>query len=784
MPSPKTTATESIFPTCTHWGNYRIEVSKDEITAVLPYDSDNHPTPIGQSLLNALDSNCRIAQPMVRKGYLEKGPDSDRSGRGCEPFVPVSWETAVALAAEALQRTKSRYGNEAIYGGSYGWASAGRFHHAQSQIHRFLKQFGGYVDSTETYSFAAAEVIMPHILGISMWILIMQAPTWEDIIEHGELVVAFGGISMKNTQISIGGIGCHFAKDKLQAAKDAGVKFVNVGMLKDDIGEFLDAKWLAPRPNSDVAIMLGIAHTLIERNLHDCDFLDKYCEGFEKFLPYLMGEEDGQPKDADWAAKLSELSADSIRDLAVRMAKSRTVISVSWSIQRAEHGEQSYWMATTLAAMLGQISLPGGGIAYGYGAIHSVGFLGRKIRPFKMASLPQGENPINLSIPVARISDMLLNPGGDYHYNGEHRQYPDIKLIYWAGGNPFHHHQDINRLRQAWQKPETIIVNESVWTATARHADIVFPSNTSLERNDIGGGSFDDYLSPMPQAVKSFGQSRSDYAIFSALADKLGFADEFTEGRDEMAWLQFTYQQMQQNAGSVGIELPDFDQFWAGEQFSLGDKFPEAPFILEMFRQDPETHPLATPSGKIEIFSETIDSFGYDDCGGHPRWYDKQEWQGSERAKQYPLHLISNQPKTRLHSQFDHGVTSRNSKIKEREPARMHASDAAARNIRNGDIVRIFNDRGACLAGVEICDDVRPGVLQLATGAWYDPENPSNPKSLELHGNPNVLTRDIGTSKLAQGPTAHSCLVEVESYNQSPPPVKAFTQPLMEKGNN
>ena len=157
--------------------------------------------------------------------------------------------------------------------------------------------------------------------------------------------------------------------------------------------------------------------------------------------------------------------------------------------------------------------------------------------------------------------------------------------------------------------------------------------------------------------------------------------------------------------------------------------------------------------------------------------YDKQEWLGAPRAGEYPLHLISNQPRTRLHSQLDHGTTSRRAKIKDREAARMHPDDAAARNISEGDVIRLFNDRGACLAGVQITDALRPGVIELATGAWYDPLDPQAAQSLDVHGNPNVLTRDAGTSKLGQGSTAHSCLVEVERFDGLLPPVKAFTQP-------
>ncbi len=197
------------------------------------------------------------------------------------------------------------------------------------------------------------------------------------------------------------------------------------------------------------------------------------------------------------------------------------------------------------------------------------------------------------------------------------------------------------------------------------------------------------------------------------------------------------------------------------------------------FRENPEKHPLSTPSGKIEIFSETIESFGYDDCAGHPRWYEPDEWLGGPRASQFPLHLIANQPKTRLHSQLDHGAASQASKIQGREPIRMHPDAAAARGVSAGDVVRVFNDRGACLAGVIVDLDLRSDVVQLSTGAWYDPLDPADPDSLCVHGNPNVLTPDIGTSSLSHGCTGQHVLVQIEKFDGALPPVKAFDPPVL-----
>jgi biotin/methionine sulfoxide reductase len=235
-----------------------------------------------------------------------------------------------------------------------------------------------------------------------------------------------------------------------------------------------------------------------------------------------------------------------------------------------------------------------------------------------------------------------------------------------------------------------------------------------------------------------------------------------------------------QRAAEADIDLPDFQTFWQGGVFRLDpEKVPARTFTLERFRADPEGAPLATPSGKVENFSERIASFDLGDCKGHPMWFDKEEFIGSARSARFPLALNSNQPVTRLHSQYDFGKTSRDAKIDGREAIRIHPRDAEARGIADGDIVRMFNDRGATLAGALVTDRARPGVVVLPTGTWYDPADPAEPGSLDVHGNPNVLTRDVGTSTLAQGTSAHSCLVDVERYEGPLPDVKAFRQPPM-----
>jgi biotin/methionine sulfoxide reductase len=303
---------------------------------------------------------------------------------------------------------------------------------------------------------------------------------------------------------------------------------------------------------------------------------------------------------------------------------------------------------------------------------------------------------------------------------------------------------------------------------------------TVLEREDIAMTHWEPLIVAMRQAVEPVGEARDDYAIFSGLARRLGAEARFTQGRSPEDWLRHLWDQARQRAAEAGFELPGLEQLRERETVSLPPAERDA-VMLDAFRADPEASPLTTPSGKIEIFSERIAAFGYDDCPGHPVWTEPYEWLGGTLADTYPLHLISNQPRTRLHSQFDPGRVSRASKVQGREPMVMHGDDAAARGIADGDVVRVFNGRGACLAGVILSDEVRRGVVQLSTGAWYDPEEPGVAGSLCKHGNPNVLTRDRGTSRIAQGPSAQTTLVEVERFDGEPPPVTAFVPPVIEE---
>lgn len=738
------------FVTSSHWGGIEVDVADNRIIAARPFSGDPYPSNISAILPAAVHHKSRVARPSIRRAWLDR---RDRQGRGDGDYVELPWDEALDIAATELSRICQTYGNEAIFGGSYGWASAGRFHHAQSQVHRFLNSIGGYVKSFGSYSTGCAQSIMPHVFGVPFLKYTYESQdSWQTILDHTETLVMFGGISLKNSQVSMGGITKHETESWFDRFASKGMQRINIGPQRSDAPT--GCTWIPCHPGSDTALMLALAFVLEEEGRTDHTFFAQYTTGFDRFRPYLMGEADGQPKSPEWAETLCGVAAKDIRALARRMARSRTLITVAWSLQRGEHGEQPYWMSAVLAAMLGQIGLPGGGVGYGYGAI---GTIGKSMKGPRGVTLPQGENAVKTVIPVARVADMLLHPGEDYDFNGKRAPYPDIRLVYWAGGNPFHHHQDLNRLHRAWQRPETIIVNEPWWTATAQRADIVFPATTPYEREDIGRSDLDDYLFHMPQLIPRVGEARDDYEIFSGLAKRLGTNDVFTEGRSCDEWLSHLYRELETSAAELALDLPNLDELKERNWVHLPVAQSEAPpSFLACFRADPVGTPLATPSGKIEIFSQTIDSFGYADCPGHPVWMPPSEWPGTASSKA-PLHMVSPQPGDKLHSQFEAALADQ----PDARPERLviHPLDANPRGIETGMLVKVFNMRGACRARAAVSDKIKPGVVALPTGAWYNVQE----DGLDLHGNPNVLTKDVGTSRLGQGCSAHTALVEVEA---------------------
>ena len=754
-------------PHSSHWGVFHAGWEGGRLV-VKPHPGDPDPNAILQNFPDALRHRARIAQPMVRRGWLERGPGPDDC-RGRDEFVPLAWDRALDLLAGELRRVRDAHGPGAVFGGSYGWSSAGRFHHAQSQVHRFLNMaLGGYVRSVNSYSAGASNVIIPHILG-PFDAVTKRNVSWEQLAAHTEVVLAFGGMALKNNMVASGGVSRHIERDCMKAARARGCEFILVSPLRTDLPEEAAADWVPVIPNTDTALMLGIAHALVSEGLHDREFLARYCHGWERFEDYLLGRSDGVAKSPDWAAPITGIPAAEIAALAQRLAGKRVLVVVAHGLQRAEHGEQPVWMASVLAAMLGQHGLPGGGYNY---ALGSLAHYGRRANAVPTGALPQGRNSVRDFIPVARIADMLLNPGTAFDYNGLRLPYPDIKLVYWAGGNPFHHHQDLNRLRRAFARVDTLVVHDFAWTGTARHADFVLPCTMTLEREDIGSAPTDPLMVAMHKLAEPHGEARDDYAIFAALAERLGAGEAFTEGRSARDWLRHLYETTRAALEAKGLPAPDFETFWEQGELVLPSA-PDDGGILRAFRANPDANPLPTASGRIEIFSDVIAGFGYADCPGHPAWLPSTDVPGSAA----PMHLVANQPATRLHSQLDFGGHSSAEKRRGREVARMHPEDAAARGIADGDIVKLHNARGACLAAVVLTTDVRPGVIQLPTGAWYDPEDPNEDAPLCVHGNPNVLTRDVGTSSLAQGCTGQLTTVQVERFEGNLPPIQAFEPP-------
>lgn len=754
-----------------HWGAFYARHGQDGLE-ITPHEGDRAPSAILQNFRNALDHPARVLRPAIRESWLRNG-SGPRTRRIGEPFVEVSWDEAASLLATEIRRVREQYGPAGVYGGSYGWASAGRFHHAQSQIHRFLNMvFGGYVAGVSSYSAGASAPLLPRLIG-SFGEISRNTVSWKQVVAETEVIVSFGGMPLRNTAIGNGGVSDHIEHDAMRRVSARGGVFHLFSPIRDDMPDDVNVVWHPIRPGTDTALMLAMAWVLQDEGLADTAFLEKYCTGYEKFRDYLRAEIDGGPKTPEWAENITGIPASTIAAMARDLVKRKSLVSVAHALQRAEFGEQPVWAALVLGAMAGQIGLPGRGFTYAFG---SLAHTGRQKVSVPIPVMPQGRNKCREWIPVACISDMLLNPGGQFSFMGEQRTFPDIHMLWWAGGNPFHHHQDLHRLSEAVGRVDTFVVQEQVWTATAKSADIVLPISYSLERSDYGGTRNDPRLFAMQQLCEPKGDARSDYDALAAIATALGPAEHqsFTEGRTADEWLRHLYEPTRTALQERGLFAPDFDEFWEQGSIDLPCE-PDSGGFLEAFRNDPLSAPLGTPSGRIEIFSQEIASYGYDDAPGLPVWRPHLR---APNAQQ-PYFLIANAPSTRLHSQLDFGATSAAAKVAGREKLRLHPENAKTLGLVSGDIARLENENGACLAGVEISSAIMPGVAHLQTGAWFDPQpDPEGTARIFCaHGTANVLTPDKGTSQLTHGCTGQISRVAIRKWSGPLPPVRAFDPP-------
>ena len=546
--------------------------------------------------------------------------------------------------------------------------------------------------------------------------------------------------------LKVRAVGYKRIRDWVVEMKRRGIRLITIDPVYTETAAMSD-EWIPIRAGGDSALMAAMAYVMIEQGLHDSAFIDTYTVGFEPFRQYLMGESDGTPKTPEWAADKTDMSAEKIRALAMEYATTKGVkIASARGIQRNEHGEQQVRMLIALATIKGEFGLPGGGL--GFEIPGSAGVGDAKVVGKAPASFGERPQPRHPDHPAAALRALHPRTRPSSHdHDGKQYAYPEpgkseLKLLYWAGGSALNQHDDINLTLEAFKKIETIIVQDSWWTPASRHADIVLPINTLFERNDMT--RFWRYVVYQHKIIESLGESRSDFEVFRDLADRLGFKDDFTTGLDtEDAWLRKLYESADYGLTLRGVPRRGLRTRWTSTRRRTWPSPTSAP----------------TPArtrwarlGQDRDHSETIASYGYDDCPATPQWIEPTEWLGSPLTKDYPLQMMNKHPLWRRHSSYDNVDTlHKDSKINGYEPVWINPADAATRGIATGDVVRVFNGRGSILCAALVTDRVRSQTVVVQEGSWFSPIEPGTIGSIDRGGCGSVLTRQIGKLEAGAG---------------------------------
>ncbi len=650
----------------------------------------------------------RLTRPLKRIGQ-----------RGEGKFEPISWDEALETVTRELERVKEASGNSAIflmdYSGStsplQGMGKAGR---------RFFSFFGGCATWWGITSYEAALFSSLATFGTAF------TGTTRDNFLHSKLIILWG----------FDPVVTRFGPDTvyyLGEAKKAGARIICVDPRLNHTAKALGHQWISIRPGTDTAMMIAMAHVMITQSLYDKRFIKTHTHGFEKFEDYVLGKEDGLAKTPEWAEKITGVRSEVIQALARDYATVKPAALIAgWAPGRSAYGEQYQRAASVLSAMSGNIGITGGCAAGGVGRV-PMGFL-KDVLPV----------PGDLS-PKVHISDVYK-----VLIEGKSGGYPsDIKLLYLVGCNLLNQFLNVNKGIEALKKPEFIVIHERFMTPTARFADLVLPVTTSMEGEDIGQPwSGSPYFTFLNKAIDPLPETKSDLEIFSELARRLGIKG-YNDKSDE-EWLKSFVK------GTA--DLPDYESF---KQKGFHQIEIKEPWVA--FRAQVDNHlPFATPSGKIEIYSQKIAEMNNPLLPPIPKYIEPWEGRRDPLAEQYPLQLVSPHARTRVNSQLDNIPSL---KALADDTAWLSREDAEARGILDGERVKIYNDRGRMIATAKVTDRIMPGVVSFDAGAWYRPDA----QGVDFGGCVNVLTRDEKSP--AGAFPCNTCLVQVEKMSKSDEPV-------------